>query len=159
MKNTQRKRVLSAAVFLHNQLLKIERSEKLFELKKFLALFIYFIHQEENMKKLQNKDKLITFGLIVVLVLIMYILNIPCLFKTVFKIPCPGCGMTRAYISLLHLDFKKAFEYNPMFWSVPILFLLYIFDIKIFKKEWANTLLGVLIIVGFLANWLYKLIV
>jgi len=111
------------------------------------------------MKKLQNKDRLITFGLIVVLVLIMYFFNIPCLFKKVFKIPCPGCGMTRAYISLLHLDFKKAFEYNPMFWSVPILFLIYIFDIKIFKKEWVNTLIGVLIIAGFFVSWIYKLLV
>jgi len=130
-------------------------------LKKFLALFcnIDVILQEENMKKLQNKDRLITFGLIVVLVLIMYFFNIPCLFKKVFKIPCPGCGMTRAYISLLHLDFKKAFEYNPMFWSVPILFLIYIFDIKIFKKEWVNTLIGVLIIAGFFVSWIYKLLV
>ena len=130
-------------------------------MKKFLALFcnIDVILQEENMKKLQNKDRLITFGLIVVLVLIMYFFNIPCLFKKVFKIPCPGCGMTRAYISLLHLDFKKAFEYNPMFWSVPILFLIYIFDIKIFKKEWVNTLIGVLIIAGFFVSWIYKLLV
>ncbi len=28
---------------------------------------------------------------------------------------CPTCGVTRAFSSLMHLNFKKAFEYHPIF--------------------------------------------
>lgn len=37
---------------------------------------------------------------------------IPCIWKTLFGFHCPGCGITRAFISLLELDFKKAIESN-----------------------------------------------
>jgi len=33
----------------------------------------------------------------------------PCPIKLAFGIPCPGCGLTRATISLLRGDFAKAF--------------------------------------------------
>ena len=28
-------------------------------------------------------------------------------------IPCPGCGMTRAFFALMHLDFEAAFYWHP----------------------------------------------
>ncbi|NLM50356.1 MAG: DUF2752 domain-containing protein [Clostridiaceae bacterium] len=31
-----------------------------------------------------------------------------------FGIPCPTCGMTRSFFSLIRLDIKKSLEYNPM---------------------------------------------
>ena len=37
---------------------------------------------------------------------------IPCLWKTIFGIQCPGCGLTTALISLMELDYKKALESN-----------------------------------------------
>ena len=39
-------------------------------------------------------------------------LCIPCIWKILYGFHCPGCGLTRAFISLLELDFKKAFESN-----------------------------------------------
>lgn len=36
----------------------------------------------------------------------------PCLFKHLFDIPCPACGMTRAFCSISHGDFLRAIEYN-----------------------------------------------
>jgi hypothetical protein len=42
-----------------------------------------------------------------------------------FKIPCPFCGMTRAHMAALRLDFKAAMEYNPVFFlGIPCIFLL-----------------------------------
>lgn len=38
-----------------------------------------------------------------------------CPFYLITGIPCPSCGMTRAVAAALHLDFKKAFEYHPLF--------------------------------------------
>ena len=37
---------------------------------------------------------------------------IPCLFKSVFHIPCPGCGMTRAFILLGHFQYQEALTMN-----------------------------------------------
>lgn len=36
-----------------------------------------------------------------------------CLFKNVFGIPCPGCGMTRAFLFLGHGDIYGAIRLNP----------------------------------------------
>ncbi len=43
-----------------------------------------------------------------------------CLFTQILGIPCPSCGMTRAYLSLFQLDIKGAFWYHPLV-PVPIL--------------------------------------
>ena len=110
------------------------------------------------MKISKLKEKIITCGAVVAVVAVMYIFKLPCLFKAVFGIPCPGCGMTRAYISLLHLDFLQAFNFNIMFWSVPVLVLLYFLDGKLLKAKWANTLLIYLIIGGFFLGWVLKLV-
>jgi len=36
-----------------------------------------------------------------------------CPLYAVSGIPCPGCGMTRAFLSLLRLDFAAAWNWNP----------------------------------------------
>ncbi len=41
----------------------------------------------------------------------MHYLDITCVFLKIFGIPCPGCGMTRAFLSLLELDFYSAAKY------------------------------------------------
>lgn len=43
-----------------------------------------------------------------------------CPFYAFFGIPCPGCGMTRAFLSLLRFDFVGAWGWNPMVF--PLLF-------------------------------------
>jgi len=47
-----------------------------------------------------------------------------CLIKNTTGFPCPGCGMTRSYVSLLHGDVQGAFYYHPLFWTVPVTILL-----------------------------------
>ncbi len=36
-----------------------------------------------------------------------------CLFRNLTGFPCPGCGMTRALVSLARLDGAAAWAYNP----------------------------------------------
>ena len=52
-----------------------------------------------------------------------------CLIKNIFGIECFGCGITRAIISGIQLDFIKAFEYNKM-----IIIVLPLFIYEWFKK-------------------------
>jgi hypothetical protein len=51
---------------------------------------------------------------------------IPCFWKTVFDITCPSCGLTRAFICLLHLDFQAAYEINGLIFIVLPLCLYFI---------------------------------
>lgn len=68
---------------------------------------------------------LITFFLIT---LILYYLNIPipCLFHKITGLKCPGCGITRMFVSLLKLDIITAFNYNPLCFIYLILAILYL---------------------------------
>lgn len=48
-----------------------------------------------------------------------------CMFYTITGYQCPSCGIQRAAHQLLHLNFKKAFLYNPfLVISVPYGLLL-----------------------------------
>jgi len=42
-----------------------------------------------------------------------------CMTRRMFDIGCPGCGMTRSFISLGHGDWRAAVHYNP---AGPLLF-------------------------------------
>ena len=44
-----------------------------------------------------------------------------CLVKAMIGIPCPTCGMTRAWLSFFRGDFGLSFFYHPLFWTIPIL--------------------------------------
>ncbi len=56
-----------------------------------------------------------------------------CIIKNLFGISCPGCGLTRGFISILKLDFKAATQYNvlsiPLFIGIVIYGLLCVSDI------------------------------
>lgn len=57
---------------------------------------------------------------------------IPCLWKTIFGFHCPGCGLTTAFIGLMELDFRKAFESN---W---IIFILVPLGVYYFTKDYVR---------------------
>lgn len=40
-------------------------------------------------------------------------LSVPCVFRLITKLKCPGCGMTTVCLSLLRLDFSAAWRANP----------------------------------------------
>jgi len=65
---------------------------------------------------------------------------IPCIWKKIFGITCPGCGLTTAFISLLKFDFKGAYEANRLIF-ILIPFALY-YLITDFKKFKYNTIIN-----------------
>lgn len=72
-----------------------------------------------------NKQKLIKTVVQLVAVIFIIFLLYHCPFSFFLGISCPGCGMTRAFLSLLQFDFAQAFYYHPLFPLVIILVLLY----------------------------------
>ncbi len=50
-----------------------------------------------------------------------------CLFKRLLGVECPGCGMTRAIVSMMYLDFEAAWGYNHLSVVVaPLLLYLWV---------------------------------
>lgn len=77
------------------------------------------------------------FAYILVHILIKYNNNTICLWKIIFKTDCWGCGITRAFHALCHLNFKSAIDYNyKIFIIIPIFIFLWLKEIiKILKKS------------------------
>ena len=84
-------------------------------------------------------------------------LKLPCLWRSITGIICPGCGMSRAWTAALRLDFSKAFSMHPMFWSVPLLVLYVLFDGRLFRNKWVNYGLLGLILAGFALCYILRL--
>ena len=76
------------------------------------------------------KNKVPFYKLVLYSLLILFFLLIfyKCPFKFFLGIPCFGCGMTRALISCLRLDFIAAFYYHPLFGFVIIAGILWCFN-------------------------------
>ncbi len=78
-----------------------------------------------------------------------------CPIRFVTGIPCPGCGLSRAYLALLKLDFAGAFHYHPLFWAVPLLFGLCLRYGR--KKEMAAGIAATVVGAAFIGVYLYRL--
>ena len=96
---------------------------------------------EMNLKTNFNRVVNILILLIVfTLFVIIFILDtkIPCVFKNMLGISCPGCGMTRAIHEILHFNFFQSIKYNIL--ALPLVVLgiistpVIIYDI-IFNKN------------------------
>lgn len=90
------------------------------------------------MKKHKTKSNFFIIILIFVIVgVIALIANFTginiCIFYNVTGVYCPSCGMTRSVISLMHLDFKDALMYNPMFICIPLIILPFFIEQFFFK--------------------------
>lgn len=69
------------------------------------------------------------------LILLVVCLFYKCPFRLFLHIECPGCGMTRAIISAVKLDFKAAFQYHCLFPLVIMAGGYYVFRDWI-RKRW-----------------------
>ena len=107
----------------------------------------------------------------IILILICYLLiaehfNIY-IFCPIYKFThlyCPGCGITRMLISILHGNFYQAFRYNPLiFILLPFIIIYWIIDTITYIKYKKNitkplepyiwyVLIGIFVLYGILRN-------
>lgn len=81
-----------------------------------------------------KKQKLIGILIFLVSILLIYFyifnkygIGIPCVFHMITGYYCPGCGITRAILSLLKFDLYQAIRYNAlvtMLLAIAILYLI-----------------------------------
>ena len=105
-----------------------------------------------------RKKELWITGFVLLICGLLLVFRPDCLIYSLFHIPCPSCGMTRAWIAALQLDFAQAFSFHPMFWSVPILYIYIVRQCRVFENTVLNhSLLGG-ILLGFAVNYVRVLI-
>ena len=88
---------------------------------------------------------------------LVYLLPFTCPILYITGIHCPGCGLTRAWLAALQGAFGRAFAYHPLFWAVPLLYLFFWKDGRVFAQPRYNRLALTAIGLGFLAVWLGRL--
>ena len=111
-------------------------------------------------------DGMLALGAVVVLGISFYFTtgSLPqvevCSFKRVLGVPCPGCGLTRAFCSISHGQFGNAWNFNPfayVFYSIAVYMVLRpLLKLKFPKMErwfvnsrW-STILPIALIIGML---------
>ena len=94
--------------------------------------------------------------ILLLIIILAYLLNLGCPIHHIFGVYCPGCGITRMFISIFQLQFYQAFRYNPLVFIYLIGYLIYFIIKVILKKVFnkdvkiPNTILYILIIIAIL---------
>ncbi|MBR2827932.1 MAG: DUF2752 domain-containing protein [Bacilli bacterium] len=91
------------------------------------------------MKKIKEDFHNYRISIFVILIYLLFmnlIFHNVCPIKILFKIDCPGCGLTRAILSFLKGDIIKSLEYNYTypFWIITIILFFvdrYFYKLKI----------------------------
>lgn len=88
-----------------------------------------------------------------------------CLFKHLTGLPCPTCGLTRGFLAAMHGDFLGGWLFNPLFFSVIILFALDALMRMLFGKVIRPQLsrrgriaVWSVVAAAFAANWIYVIL-
>lgn len=106
------------------------------------------------MKKRKNE-------ITVVVILFVYwifvsITHIGCPIRFLTGISCAGCGMSRAIMAVVHLDFHQAFYYHPLYVLLPVIGIVVCFWERISPRVQRGLvyLTGIL----FIAVYIFRLV-
>lgn len=98
------------------------------------------MHMETILKN--NKNRIINIVILLIITILFIVLfvlriEVPCMFKSILGISCPGCGMTRAIGEIFKLNLLGAIKYNisSVFMFVFILLSCVFILIDIFKNS------------------------
>ena len=109
-------------------------------------------------KRKSHRIEVITSGAaVVVLYVILESFGVTCPIKYITGISCAGCGMSRAWIALLHFNIHEAFMYHPLFFLPPVVVIVMLLKSKInikIYKIFMFTIAGAFVIV-----YLYRMFI
>lgn len=108
----------------------------------------------ENKKRLQKN----LTALVLVCILYYLVTHFTgCPIRFFLGISCPGCGITRAWLHVLQLDFAGAFACHPLFWMAPVIAAAFVFEgwIDFRKYRWAVILTALLFVGVYLIRILW----
>lgn len=102
--------------------------------------------------------KLIGIFITIMLTCLLSYSGIGCVWKYLFGIPCPGCGMTTAVTAALRGDLSGMLRSHFMAPSLPLILLYILFDGHIFKHKFLDTAVLSVIAAGFMLHWIILLL-
>jgi len=106
-------------------------------LKQYIKLFIDFI--------IKYNLPIILFFLYVCITHLLKIISCP--FLLITGIPCPGCGLGRAFFALVSFNFKEAFNMNPTIFILPFTLWIIIFKERpLINKVYKNKYFWIILI-------------
>ena len=82
---------------------------------------------QRHYSQIIKKEELL-YGLLILV--FVYLFDYNCLFKSLFHIPCAGCGITRAFEALMRLDVIGSLNYNLLAFPI-VLYILVLFCVRI----------------------------
>ena len=93
-------------------------------------------------------------------VALVYFTPFQCPTKMLFRLPCPFCGLTRAWISAFSADFSAAFRQHPLFLLAPVLIAMFAHtdSVRIKNKQLYDSVL-VLIAAVFFIVYVIRMII
>lgn len=100
-----------------------------------------------NYRRMKKKDIVYCVICVAVAAVVLDLMGIGCPIKYVTGVSCAGCGLTRAWRSVLGLDFGLAFYYYPLYWLVPIVGGIFWFRERIPGWVWKVAVGGSVIVV------------
>jgi len=82
-----------------------------------------------------------------------------CLYKIIYGIPCPGCGMIRSLYHLVILDIRSAFYYHPLvFLVIPVGIILLFKKRKGFNRIYKNRIFWIFLLCLLLGVWVVRMV-
>lgn len=82
-------------------------------------------------RKSHRIEAITSVAAVVVLYVILESFGVTCPIKYITGISCAGCGMSRAWIALLHFNIHEAFMYHPLFFLPPVVVIVMLLKSKI----------------------------
>ncbi len=62
-------------------------------------------------------------GILFIYIVVSGLIPFECLFKKLFDIRCPGCGLTRSFRDIINLNFDSAIKYNIL--GIPLFIIIF----------------------------------
>ena len=94
--------------------------------------------KKDRIRKIIYRDGIILLAGILYAVFVRLTgLAVPCIFRTLTGWLCPGCGITRASLSLIKGNVQASFSYNPFLYIAGpcIIYLIVRGDLNYIKKD------------------------
>lgn len=104
---------------------------------------------------MKRKELLWIVVTLIVLMAILYFTGMGCLILKLTGIPCFGCGMTRACISLMQFDISMAWYYHPLSFLLPFLLVALLFAKKM--PKWLIKVIVIVVVILFIVVYFVRL--
>ena len=87
--------------------------------------------------------------------------QLPCFYKSVFGVECPGCGMQRAFIALLRGEFVESFKLYPALFPTIVMLVFLVVHLFYHLKNGAKILVSLFVcdVIIIVVSYICKLIV